>query len=138
MKHIVVGVDGSQSAVRALQEAIDLAALLPATVEVVSVWQPYYGTVEIPGPLEQLEERARTALADTLAAVDAGAVVLTEHVLDGDPAKVLLDRSRDADMLVVGTRGRGGFTGLLLGSVSQKCAQHATCPVLIVRDGDPA
>ncbi len=51
----------------------------------------------------------------------------------GDPAEVLLSRSRDADLLVVGSRGEGGFTGLLMGSVSEKCVRHALCSVLVVR-----
>jgi nucleotide-binding universal stress UspA family protein len=54
-------------------------------------------------------------------------------VREGQPARVLLDEARDADLLVVGSRGLGGFRGLLLGSVSQQCAHHAACPLVIVR-----
>lgn len=133
MKHIVVGIDGSESSIGALRLAVELAASSGARVEALSAWQPYYGTVEMPMPVENLERSARAALAEALAAVDPGNVDVTGAVLEGDPATVLIERSSDADMLVVGTRGRGGFAGLLLGSVSQRCAQHATCPVLIAR-----
>ncbi len=58
-------------------------------------------------------------------------------VREGDPAQVLLDESKGATMLVLGSRGHGGFTGLLLGSVSAKCAEHAPCPVLVVHGDEP-
>jgi nucleotide-binding universal stress UspA family protein len=132
MKRIVVGVDGSASSIEALRRAVELAGALGAEVEAVSTWQPFYGTVEMPGPVEDLEARAREALSTALDAVDTGEVDVAGVVADGDAAKILIERSEGADMLVVGTRGRGGFAGLLLGSVSQKCAQHASCPVLIV------
>jgi nucleotide-binding universal stress UspA family protein len=54
-------------------------------------------------------------------------------VIEGPPAQVLVDMSADADLLVVGSRGRGGFSELLLGSVSQQCVHHARCPVTVVR-----
>ena len=133
MKHIVVGIDGSTSSVEALRLAVEIATWSGARVEALSVWQPYYGTVELPVPIENLEKKAREHLTEALTAIDPGDVEITEAVLEGDPATVLIERSRDADMLVVSTRGRGGFVGLLLGSVSQRCAQHASCPVLIAR-----
>jgi nucleotide-binding universal stress UspA family protein len=64
---------------------------------------------------------------------DADDVKIERRVVEGPAASVLVDESRAADLLVVGSRGHGGFTGLLLGSVSQQCAQHAECPVVIVR-----
>jgi nucleotide-binding universal stress UspA family protein len=60
-------------------------------------------------------------------------VRIERRVVEGKPAQVLLDQSRDSELLVVGSRGLGDFSGLLLGSVSQQCAQHAACPVVIVR-----
>lgn len=134
MRRIVVGVDGSTSSVEALRLAVELAGTWSARVEAISVWQPYYGTVELPGPIEDLEAKAEAALVDAMAAIEPGDVDVTPVVVDGDAAEVLIERSQGADMLVLGTRGRGGFTGLLLGSVSQKCAHHATCPVLIARE----
>lgn len=131
MKKIVVGVDGSKSSIGALRHAVELAKLLPAELEIVGAWQPYYGTVELPPPVDQLEQSAQAALVDALTQVDVGDVSTRELVLEGDAATVLLERAKDADMLVVGTRGRGGFAGLLLGSVSQKCTHHAPCPVLV-------
>ncbi len=134
MKRIVVGIDGSPSSIAALRNAVELARALPAEVEAVSVWQPYYGTVDLPLPLEDLRTGAEAALAEALAAVDTEGVQLIELVEEGDPATVLLALAERADMLVVGTRGRGGFAGLLLGSVSQRCTHHATCPVLVTPD----
>lgn len=133
MKRIVVGIDGSESSIGALRLAVELAASLGAQVEALSVWQPYYGTVEMPMPIENLEKKAREAMATALSSIDPGDVEITEGVVEGDPATVLIHRSSNADMLVVGTRGRGGFAGLLLGSVSQRCAQQASCPVLVAR-----
>ena len=134
MKRIVVGIDGSPSSIAALGQAAVLARALPAEIEAVSVWQPYYGTVDLPLPLEELREAAEAALAEALSAVDTEGIQMIELVEEGDPATVLLRLAERADMLVVGTRGRGGFAGLLLGSVSQRCTHHAPCPVLVTPD----
>ncbi len=69
---------------------------------------------------------------------DAGGVEIEKKVVEGEPAPALLEAARDASMLVVGSRGLGGFSGLLLGSVSQQCAHHATCALVIVREGSGA
>ncbi len=136
MKRIVVGIDGSPSSIAALRQAVELARVLPAEIEAVSVWQPYYGTVDLPLPLDELRQSAEAALVEALAAVDTEGLQMIELVEEGDPATVLLRLAERADMLVVGTRGRGGFTGLLLGSVSQRCTHHAPCPVLVTPDPD--
>ena len=78
---------------------------------------------------------ARRLLIDALKGVDAEGVHVTGEVLQGSATSVLLDASRQADLLVVGARGQGGFTGLLLGSVSSQVLHHAWCPVLITRTG---
>jgi nucleotide-binding universal stress UspA family protein len=64
---------------------------------------------------------------------DHPTVTVETAVIQGPPARVLVDLSADADLLVIGSRGRGGFSGLLLGSVSQQCVHHAHCPVTVVR-----
>lgn len=84
------------------------------------------------------EKTAGTRLEAVIAEV-AGhdpAVTIDPLVLEGDPGRILCARSAGADLLVVGSRGRGGFAGLVLGSVSTKCAHHSRCPVVIVPDGD--
>lgn len=135
---IVVGVDGSPSSILALQRAQELATALSTTVEAVNVWQyqPYMDTgyvVEV-----QPAKNAETSLADATADafgtdLPAG---LKQVVRQGSAAKVLLEASSDAEMLVVGSRGHGGFVGLMLGSVSSQCAEHAHCPVLVVHSRD--
>ncbi|MFL6049843.1 MAG: universal stress protein, partial [Gaiellales bacterium] len=75
---------------------------------------------------------AHQELVEVLGADRAGAIEVA--VRDGNAAEALLEESREAEMLVVGSRGHGGFAGLLLGSVSQQCAAHATCPVVVVRE----
>jgi nucleotide-binding universal stress UspA family protein len=137
---IVVGVDGSPSAQAALSFALAEARLRNATVRAVAVWHvpvaAYGGALVPPDPdlLSDLEPAARSTLERALAeAGDHAAGVEVESVVrEGAPARVLLDEASDADLLVVGSRGLGGFRGLLLGSVSQQCSHHAPCPVVIV------
>jgi nucleotide-binding universal stress UspA family protein len=140
---IVVGVDSSEGAKAALRFAIDEATLRRATLRVVHAWRfGYIGVSGIQGSapvagadLSDLRRRAEIALDAVLyeVAPAANGVVVERRVVEGAPATVLVDESRHADLLVVGSRGHGGFTGLLLGSVSQQCAHHAKCPVVIVR-----
>lgn len=136
MGRIVVGVDGSDGSRRALATAASLARQLGWKIDAVISWQLYYGATELPTvpalSSEALETSAKETLDEAIESVDCQHVTITRHVLEGDPANVLLQQAADADMLVVGSRGRGGFTGLLLGSVSQKVVQHATCPVLVI------
>jgi nucleotide-binding universal stress UspA family protein len=79
--------------------------------------------------VEDAAERARRILP---------AELVHTAVVSGGPAERLIDQSKDADLLVVGSRGRGGFRGLLLGSVSQQCVSHAQCPVVVVRQAEEA
>jgi nucleotide-binding universal stress UspA family protein len=133
--HIVVGVDGSDPSKEALTWAVRYAALTGSVVNAVITWSypAMYGVSGVPLNWSP-EADAREILASTLAAVlgpEASSSV-TQLVHEGNPAQVLLDETKDAQMLVVGSRGHGGFAGLLLGSVSAVCAEHAQCPVLVI------
>ncbi len=143
---VVVGVDGSGSSRDAIRFAVDEARLRQTTVKAVYAWQSplVMGFQYIPPDLidpEALDRHAREIVE--AAVVEAGAppddVEIDACAVEGPPASVLIDASRDADLLVLGSRGRGGFSGLLLGSVGQQCVHHAVCPVVIVRPaGDGA
>lgn len=136
MERIVVGVDGSANGLEALRWAVDEAARRGAVVEAVNAWTvpfvegyPYAGVRLEPGELEQ----ASTAVLDeAVAALGDVEVEIQKVPRCGSPASVLVEAAKGADLLVVGSRGRGGFTGLLLGSVSQQVSHHAPCPVVIV------
>ncbi len=142
MGTIVVGVDGSDPSREALRVALREAREKQAILRVVLAWHvppAAYGGIGFAPPYEphhMFEEGARETLEKTLDAVrEEGAGVEIEPVLrEGQAASVLIEEAEDADLLVVGSRGHGGFAGLLLGSVSMECAHHAPCPVLIVRE----
>jgi nucleotide-binding universal stress UspA family protein len=136
---IVVGVDGSDESKEALRWAIDEARLRDASVRVVYAWwaQPVLvpGSPVIAADWELLRRSAEEFVEEFVdravdEPTDVEVAVVATH---GTPADVLVRASKDADLLVVGSRGHGGFAGLLLGSVSQQCVHHATCPVVIVR-----
>ena len=134
--HIVVGVDGSDPSKSALRWAAQLAPALGGTIEAVTAWEfpiiwPTEGGAAI---WWQPEDEARKILDETLKSVfgQSPPEGLIRSINQGHPANVLLDASKSAKMLIVGSRGHGGFAGLLLGSVSSACAEHATCPVLVV------
>ncbi|MEU9047745.1 MULTISPECIES: universal stress protein [unclassified Kitasatospora] len=134
---VVVGVDGSPSSKRALRWALGQAASTGAVVEAVACWRPasmYEWAVhgQDSGHAEAAQKSLAAAVAEVIGA--APAVEVRQSTVTGNPAEVLVERSRGADLLVVGHRGHGGFAGLRLGSVSHACAQHAACPVVIVRD----
>jgi nucleotide-binding universal stress UspA family protein len=140
---IVVGVDHSAGAQAALRFALEEARLRQATLRVVHAWQfGYIGATGLEGflpaaggELEDFRQSAEAALDETLrdVGVDEDGVAIERRVDQGTAAAVLVEESRGAELLVVGSRGHGGFAQLLLGSVSQQCAQHASCPVVIVR-----
>jgi len=141
MSVIVVGVDHSPGAKAALLFANEEARLRKATIRAIHAWQ--YGYIGYTGPegsvplvgadIEQLRGAAQAALeASVREALPDTDVEVELHAIQGAPASVLVEASRDADLLVVGSRGHGGFVGLLLGSVGQQCAHHAACPVVIV------
>lgn len=127
---VVVGVDGSEQARRALTWAAEEAKLRGARLRVVHVWSYLAQTGEAFDPTYG-DDDARRLLQEAVAGLGDGVDIETIAVCDL-PARGLLDSAQDADLLVVGARGMGGFGGLLLGSVSQQVAQHAPCPVVIV------
>lgn len=136
---IVVGVDGSEHARRALSWAAHEATLRGAEIHTLNAWTlPVFSEVTAPtlaGMAQALEREAEsildTALAEAGLDTDAGIVVKRE-VVRAPAARALLSAAHGAELLVVGTRGRGSFKGLLLGSVSQQCAHHSPCPVVVV------
>ncbi|HZR92541.1 MAG TPA: universal stress protein [Gaiellaceae bacterium] len=141
MATIVVGVDGSEGSLQALRFAAGEARLRGARLHAVLAWE--YPAALYAGEgwafadsetLEGLRTRAEQRLAEAIEAVGPSleGVELEQSVVEGRAAAVLLEAAKDADLLVVGTRGHGGFVGLLLGSVSQQCVHHASCPVVVV------
>ena len=138
---VVVGYDGSQGAEAALRVAVEEARRRGATLRVVAAWHvpaPLVGATVTLTDADRLGEDIRTAL--TRVVDDAVAVLRSEDadidveavVVEGPTVTVLVGEAAGAELLVVGSRGLGGFRELLLGSVSHQCAQHAPCPVLIV------
>src|ERR1700730_9841998 len=134
---IVVGMDGSEPSTLALKWAAKQAKLVGASLSVVTAWEspPTLGWAP-PYPSDcDPDKDARRALQEKVDAElgpDPG-VAVELNVVAGHPAFVLTELSRDAELLVVGSRGHGAFAGMLLGSVSEYCAAHAACPVVVVR-----
>lgn len=134
-RRVVVGVDGSDMSLVALGFAVERAAHRDAPLHVVRVWTPGQWRAQGFDPNEaQAAEQAN--LDESLAPWRERfpAVPVTTQVLPGSAASTLVEASQDAQLLVVGTRGRGGLRGALLGSVSQQVLQHAHCPVAVVRE----
>lgn len=135
MGKIVVGVDGSEGGDRALRFALAEARLRSASVCAVHAWSmPYY---EFPIPLDDVQSGAAKLLDDAVDRVVAGqsepVPAIVRIAVEGQTSAILVDQSKGAELLVVGSRGHGGLASLLLGSTSLQCAHHATCPVAIVR-----
>lgn len=136
-RRIVVGVDGSPSSREALRWAVRQAALTGSVVDAVIAWRDpsgYAGYAWLIGDATYKDLAAKTLRETVDAVVTAGSgVTVRQHVVEGHPARILLDAAQGASLLVVGSRGHGGFIEMLLGSVSQHCVQHAPCPVVIIR-----
>ncbi|MEU8518062.1 universal stress protein [Streptomyces sp. NBC_01216] len=137
-RRVVVGVDGSPASREALRWALRHARLTGATVTAVGIYDVPGATAWSAPAVDAAfdEEQAREALTEELGSVLApgdDVPPVEHHLVRGNPAKVLIEAAAGAELLVVGSRGRGGFASLLLGSVSQQCAMHAPCPVVIVR-----
>jgi nucleotide-binding universal stress UspA family protein len=131
---IIVGYDGSGCADRALEWAVEEARLRQVTLTIFHSWNfPYTGMM---GPVStQIEEAAEQTLQTAVDRVRAAApdVVIKPLLSYGPPALVLVDSSKQADLVVVGSHGHSDFRELMLGSVSAQVAQHAACPVVVVR-----
>ncbi len=137
---IVVGVDGSWHSQQALRWGAHFAAIFGARLEAAIAWEfpSSYGWASVP-PEWNPDQDMEKILEDTVRAVfgDQPPAGLQRQVHEGGAARVLLEAAKGAIMLVVGSRGHGGFAGLLLGSVSANVAEHASCPVLVIH-GDQA
>lgn len=144
IKHVVVGVDGSEHAKKALQRAVwetdrwggKLSIICSVNVDAVS-WVPQFSLDD------DFYEEVAANVEEQLAEVDEGRDIDVEvHVMQGNPVVLLSEFSKEADLLVLGTRGRGGFKGLLLGSTSQAILEYSACPTMVVprrvREGDDA
>jgi nucleotide-binding universal stress UspA family protein len=131
---IVVGVDGSPASVDATRWAARQAQLTGSSLRAVSSWRwPNYITRLPPGvDLAADTERTLNEVADAVLA-DFDGLTVTRHVVEGPPGPALLTLSEDAQLLVVGARGRAAFPGMLLGSVAEYCVRHGNCPVVVVR-----
>jgi nucleotide-binding universal stress UspA family protein len=139
-KIVVVGVDGSAESATALDWAARYARATGATVRAVLVW--HYPAAAGVAPVGvapvavsgEVEAAKREQLDQAVATLgDAPGFTVERKVTYGHPAQVLIDESKDADLLVVGSHGHGAFSGMLLGSVSMHCVTHAACPVTVVR-----
>ncbi|MFC5177716.1 universal stress protein [Nocardioides taihuensis] len=131
---VVVGVDGSESSKHALRWAARQAELSRARLVAITAWHlpEIYGYVPR-DHAHDAETMLRGVVEEVLGA--SPPVPLEPRVVEGRPAAVLIEASRNADLIVLGTRGHGGFEGMLLGSVSQHCVHHAVCPVVVVPSG---
>ena len=140
---IVVGVDDSETAAAALRWALREGALRGDPVEVVHAWQlplaalPFGATINLNVDEAELDQQARAHLDrmvdEALAEIGEPAPDVVRTAVPGGAVATLLDVSADADLLVVGSHGRGGLRQLVLGSVAHACVQHAACPVCVVR-----
>lgn len=137
---VVVGIDGSQQSKLALQWAENIARSVGGSVDVVAAWEhpTNFDGSFVPSdgsPRDHVETIVTETLHEVFGAhppPDSNMIIC-----EGHPVTVLLEKSDSALMLIVGSRGRGGFAGLLLGSVAATVAEHATCPVLVVHGDRP-
>lgn len=144
MSGIVVGIDGSHNASHALEWAMTEAAIRKAPLTVItvnSVPASYWSRAPVQLPVDEdrvaeIRKIAEAAVADTAAKLGASQPEsVTVSATSGFPAQTLIDASNDSDLVVVGSRGGGGFAPLVLGSVSHQVVHHAHCPVVVVPSG---
>jgi nucleotide-binding universal stress UspA family protein len=136
--HIVVGIDGFKSSATTLEWAVRQAELTGSTLEVLSTWEwpiVFGGISPLPTDYDP-EMDATKALDNVVQSVrdNHPEVVIHSTVRQGRPAATLVEASKEADLLVVGTHGHSELSALLLGSVSEDCAHHASCPVVLIRE----
>jgi len=136
MARVVVGVDGSEQSGRAVRHALREAQLRDATLEVVYAVPDESLMFGEPGmmppPREDLPALGLELIETVLADVDVGDIEIERTAKIGQVSEVLCDAAEGADLLVVGSRGYGGFRGLMVGSVTQQVVGHATCPILVI------
>jgi nucleotide-binding universal stress UspA family protein len=136
MSRIVVGTDGSDRSRRAIRFALEEARLRDADLEVVhAIPEPYMivdPVISPPPPREGLREAGLELVERSMSGLPTQGVTIEPIAAFGNPSQVLCEVAQGADLLVVATRGLGGFRGLLLGSVTQQVVAHASCPVLVV------
>ncbi len=143
-RRVVVGVDGSDTSLRALEWAVTEARRRGAALEAVTAWSvPYAASPFAPVVVDvraDIERAAYELLADAVAQVDGSELhqPVIQTVAHGPAGQVIVDAAAGAELVVVGSRGLGGFKELLLGSVGQHVAHHAPCPAIIIRPGEPA
>jgi nucleotide-binding universal stress UspA family protein len=134
---IVVGVDGSASSARALRWAAEEASARGGRLEAIQAWEGNVGVIPSPSasdePFKRHADEVLAAAVDGLPA-DERPAKIDSRAVQGKAAAVLIEASAGADLLVVGSHGHGGVAGALLGSVSRRVAEHAHCPVVIVRE----
>lgn len=132
-----MGVDGSDSSRRALEWAVHQAAMTDASVDVIITWEwpnSFGWAPPYPDGWNPAND-AKNVVDDLIESLrqQHPTVTISGRVIEGHPAPVLVDASRGAELLVVGSRGHGEFAGMLLGSVSEHCVSNSHCPVLVVR-----
>jgi nucleotide-binding universal stress UspA family protein len=139
-RRIVVGVDGSPASLGALTWAVRQAALTGAVVEAVTAWQfpATYGGYPVDAGTDWRANAQAIQETAVKEALGDDATALVRRVAEGHSVRVLLDAAADAELLVVGSRGHGGFAGMLLGSVSEHVVAHAPCAVVVVKTPVPA
>lgn len=133
LRPVLVGVDGSPHSERALAWAVDYAKLSGASLRIICAWDlppSFGGTVQYADP-DFYRQGAEDLVASAVELVPDD-LPTDSQTVEGHPARVLTDESDDASLLVLGSRGGGGFADLLLGSITGYCSHHATCPVVIV------
>jgi nucleotide-binding universal stress UspA family protein len=134
---VLAGIDGSAASLNALSWAARQAELTGARLEILAAWEwptSFGWAVPVPSDFDP-EAEVRAQLDDAVESVRAAhpSVRIDAHVVHGHPAPALVEASKGADVLVVGSRGHGEFLGMLIGSVSEYCTTNAHCPVLVHR-----
>ena len=139
---VVVGVDGSGTSHEALEWAARYVTATGGTLQAVTAWHyPVdYGYAAIPNADLDLAGWATEALDTAIGELKSEfpALTVTPRIIEGPPASVLVEAAKGADLIVVGSRGHGGFAEVLLGSVSNHVVHHAPCPVVVVRHTENA